>query len=344
MKLGFLTGIAAIGMAVLQPAAAQTTLRFNQVLPATHWSFAQIINPWIKTVEEATSGRVKIQSTGASLGGFNQSMDLASEGVVDLTFGTYGVLGGRFTLSKMTENPLLGSSDPTAVSLAFWRAYDTHFARAREHEQAGVKLIGHWVSGANHIYTREREVKATGDLRGLKLITSTPVVDRMLGGFGVQGLAAPTEQFYDLITKGVVDGAVFANTGPNASRVEGQFKYQLLVPGSLYFTGFYVVMNDRKWKALPSADQQAIWSVSGEKLAALASGVFSRLDKADLEARRAAGKTTITTADAGFMADIAGPAKAVEAEWVEAVRKLGLDGAAALADLRRQAAALDKRS
>jgi TRAP-type C4-dicarboxylate transport system substrate-binding protein len=344
MKWGIWAGVALAGFVVANPGAAQTVLRFNQALPATHWSFVQIINPWMKSVEEATGGRVKVQSTGASLGGFGQSMDLAAEGVADLTFGTYGLLAGRFTLAKITENPLLGSSDPLAVSLAFWRAYDTHFSRAREHERAGVKLVAHWVSGANHFYTREREVKTVADLRGLKLVTSTPVVNKMISGFGAQGIAAPTDQLFDLISKGVVDGSVFANTGPNASRTEGLFKHQLIIPGSLFFTGFYIVMNDRKWNALSPADQQAVASVSGEKLVTLAGQVFSRLDKADLDARLAAGKTSVATADATFMGALSGPAKAVEAEWVAEVQKLGVDGAAALADLRRQAAALDKPS
>ena len=334
--------IAAALSCIAVTASAQTVIRFNQVLPANHWAMARIVTPWAKQVEEATQGRVKVQMTGASLGGFGQSMDLTGQGVVDANFGTYGVLGGQFTLARMTEVPMFEASDPLPVSVAYWRAYEQHFAAAKEHEKAGTKLLAHWVSGANHLYTREKKISTIADLRGLKFGTSVEPMDRMLRQLGAVGLVVGTEQFFDIVSKGIADGVAAANTGPNATRTEGLYKHQLLLGGSPYFTGFYMVMNQAKFAGLPAADKTAIESVSGEKLVRMAGAVFSELDKADLAARKAAGKTEVAEASPAFMKEMAEKTAFVTDEWLASAKKLGYDGAAAQAQWRRDAAALGK--
>ena len=302
----------------------------------------RIILPWAKRVEQATKGAVKVRMTGASMGGWSAGIDLVGQGIVDANFGTYGVIGGRFTLAKMTEIPLLGATDPRAVSLAFWRSYHKHFARALEHEKAGTIALAMWTSGANHFFTREKPITTAADLKGLKFMVPNETADRILRHFGAVGIVTPQEQIYDVVSKGIVDGAIVANTGPSATKTDRFYKFQTVVPGSLYFSGFYIVMNKRKYNSLSKADRAALDSVSGESLVSAAAAVFAELDRSELEKRKAAGRTKITVANAAFLKQIAEKTKFIEEQWLRAARKLGYPGEQALRDLRAQAAKLAK--
>ena len=323
-------------------APAQTTLRFNQNLPANHWAFARIVTPWIQAVEKATEGRVKIQLSGAALGGFPQTMDITGQGVADAGFANYGVMPGRFTLAKMTEIPFLGADRQGPVSLAYWRAYTTHFAKAEEHEKIGTKAMGMWVSGANHFFMREKPVLKGADLKGLKLSVPSSTVERMFAKFGAVGIVTGTAEFYDQYSRGIVDGGTLANTGPSAVRIDPFIKHQTSVPGGLYFSGFYIVVNKKKWDALPERDRAAMWSVSGEALVDAAAKVFEDMEAAEVKKRQDAGITKMVTADAAFVAEMKREFAFVEQDWVAEARKLGFDGAAALAMLRAEAEKLAK--
>jgi len=315
-------------------AVAQTVLRFNQNLPSSHWAYEKIIIPWIKDVERATEGRVQIQLSGASLGGFTQSIDLVGEGIADVSFGNYGLLNDRFPLAKITELPFLGSNHQLPVSLAYWNIYKQYFDDAQEHEQSGVKAMAMWVSGANHFFMRERPVTQLADLKGMRFSVPSALVGRMLGRAGAVGVVTGTGDVYEQFSRSMVDGVTQANTGPNATRIVPFIKHQTSVPGGLFWSGFFIVMNDRKWQALPEQDKHAMWSVSGEHLVRKAALVFEEMEAAEIKARQEGGITTMHEASPAFLDEMREAFTFVEEEWIAEADKLGLDGKAALATLR----------
>ena len=74
-------------------------------------------------------------------------------------------------------------------------------------------------------------------------------------------------------------------------------------------------------------------SVSGEKLAKLAGQQWDAADAAGLTAAKEAG-TTITTASHDIHHQYLAIMAPVEAEWIERANKAGIDGKAALEELR----------
>jgi len=345
MKVIRYLGVAAVAIAAaISPAQAQTTtLRFNQSLPANHWVNTEIIKPWIADIEQASQGKVKVTLTGASLGGWGQSMDLASSGVVDITIGTYGVLEGRFPLARVTEVPFLGADSPLPISLAYWKVHQEHLSKAQEHEKAGVHLLGAWTSGANHIFTSDKEVAKPADLKGLKFFVPSPVVEKMLTAVGAVGVVAGSEQLYELVSRKVVDGAFLANTGPSSFKLEEFVGHQLQIPGSAFYSGFYIVMNQDKWKSLTEEQRQAIASVSGEALVRRAAEAFERQDVAAFAARQKAGRAKITTAQGELLEEFKRRWVFVEQDWIKSAREQNVDGQAALARLREIASSAPMR-
>src|SRR5690606_4330659 len=107
-------------------------------VPPTHHFQTEIMEPWAKEVERATSSRVKIEFTSAALGPPNRQFDLALNGVADITTSNHGYTAGRFPLTQMVELPFVGDQ-AEALSVAYWRVHEKYLAEADEHR--GVKLL-----------------------------------------------------------------------------------------------------------------------------------------------------------------------------------------------------------
>jgi TRAP-type C4-dicarboxylate transport system substrate-binding protein len=116
-------------------------------------------------------------------------------------------------------------------------------------------------------------------------------------------------------------------------------KYATLVPGGLYNTSFFLVMNPRKFNSLSAADQAALMKVSGENFAHIAGKGWDAADKAGIAAMEKDG-VQITNASDALIKDIRSKTAAIEADWINKVTAKGVDGVQALKDLRAEIAKL----
>jgi TRAP-type C4-dicarboxylate transport system substrate-binding protein len=86
-----------VGAPIAADAAEPTTLRFGFTSPKTSYVFVYGAEPWIKEVEAASQGTLKIQMFFSNaLGTVFNIYQRTVDGVVDLSFGTIGTLGGVF--------------------------------------------------------------------------------------------------------------------------------------------------------------------------------------------------------------------------------------------------------
>ena len=92
-------------------------------------------------------------------------------------------------------------------------------------------------------------------------------------------------------------------------------------------------MNSDFLAGLSEKDRAAVMSVSGEKLSKLSGQQWDAADTAGLAAAKEAG-TTITTASAEIHKKYLAIMAPVETEWLERANKAGIDGKAALEELR----------
>ena len=105
------------------------------------------------------------------------------------------------------------------------------------------------------------------------------------------------------------------------------------MPGGLYYGSFAFIMNSDFLAGLSETDRNAVMSVSGEKLAKLAGQQWDAADVAGLAAAKKAG-TTITTASAEMHKKYLTIMAPIEAQWIERANNIGIDGKAALEELR----------
>lgn len=314
-------------------AAAQTTLTVSNWLPPSHPIVKDIVIPWGEAVAAATDGRVKVTVMGAPIGKPSAQYDLVKNGAADIGFSVHGYTPNRFSLTTIAELPFLGDS-AERLSVAYQTVHDEMLAAADEHE--GVKLLAVWTHGPGEIYTVAEPVDELADIKGRKMRVGGGLANLVADRLGMVPVSAPSPQVYEILANGVADGILFPPESVPFFKIDTVLKHGTEVPGGLYNTSFFMVMNERTWTSLPEEDRAAIDALSGVALARRAGQAWDAADTAGREAMAAAGMTQ-KTADEAFVGEIAAALDGIDAIFLEAAAAKGIDGAAALARLRELA-------
>ncbi len=319
-------------------AQAETTLTLSSWLPPTHPIVANMIVPWIAQVETATNGNVKIRILAKAAGKPPAHFDLAKDGQVDITYGVHGYQPGRFLLTKAVEMPFLGDS-AEATSVAYWRIYKKHMEKLGEHK--GTKVLGVFTHGPGQMFNAKRAITKLSDFSGLKIRVGGGVINDVTKAMGVTALLKPAPKSYELMSNGVADGTFFPKESIKSFKLTKLVRHATLVPGGLYNTSFFLVMNPAKFASLPKADQAAMEKVSGENFSHIAGKGWDNADMAGVAAMQADG-VKIITASSALVNEIKSKTSAIEGQWVAAVKAKGVDGAKIMSDLRAEIAAASK--
>ena len=331
--------IAAFGVlavATAPAARAETVLRLSNWVPPSHLISRDILAPWAGEVERVTEGRVRVDILKAPLGKPPAHFDIARDGLADVTVGVHGYTPGRFVLTEIAELPFLSDS-AKALSVAYWRVHERYLAKAGEHK--GVHLLALWAHGPGHIFNARRPIRAIDDLAGLKFRVGGGLVSEISDALGTVAVQAPATQAYELVANGVADGIYFPVESVTFFNLTEPLRYATLIPGGLYNSSFFLVINEASWQALGAADQAAIMAVSGEALARRAGRAWDAADHAGLEAMTAAG-TALEVADAAMLESLKAQLAFARRDWVDRASDRGVDGALALAALEAEIARL----
>lgn len=310
---------------------AQTVLRYNWWIPPNHLTRTKIMNPWAEQVEKATDGRVKVEFTATSLGAPPRQFDLVRDGIADLAMGVHGYTPDRFVLPQVAELPFLSDS-AEALSAALWRVHVATFAPKDEYK--GARLLGLMTHGPGSLWSPKAPIRSLADLKGLKVRAGGGMQNDIVSRLGAAVVSAPAPQTYEILSRGVADATLFTNDAVGSFGLGKLLKYNTRVPGGLFNSTFFVVANEAKWNALSPQDRAAVERASGEAFARLGGRAW---DQTDREVAATLKDSQVTEPDARFMAELREALKEVETKWVaEAKAKRGLDGDAALAQLRKQ--------
>ena len=318
------------------PLAAETTLVLSSWLPPKHPIVVNAIKPWAKQVAEATEGRVKVRVLAKPLGKPPAHFDMAAEGVADITYGLHSFTRDeRFAASRVGQFSFLGD-DAVSASVAFWKVYTGDLGADAEHQ--GTKLLGLFVHGPGALHNGVRRVEGAADLSGLKIRVPGGYINELMSGLGATTQFMSAGEAYEKLSRDVIDGLTFTMEALTAFKLTDDIKYTLTVPGGLYNTTWFLVMNQAKWEGLSPEDRAAIEGVSGEAFARLVGAAWNEADEVAIAKIEDAG-VKIHPASAGFLAEVGKRAKDLEAAWTAQMKARGLDGAAALAAFRGQTGA-----
>lgn len=317
--------LAVAGTLAAGPALSQTTLTVANWLPPSHPLVSDVIVPMTEQIAEATDGEVVANILPAPLGPPPAHFDFAVNGVADITFGVQGYSAGRFKTTNLAELPFLGDS-AEVVSVAYWRTWEAMLKDAGEYDD--VKVLAVFTHGPGEIFVKEGDLSGPDALDGKKMRVGGGIVQKVATTLGAVPVEGPSSKAYELLSQGVADGILFPYESVSFFGLIPQLSEGLSVPGGLYNTSFFIVMNKGKWDSLTPEQQAAIDSVTGEPLSRMAGQMWDKVDAAGLEAMD--GKINVAAAsDEQVAAWKEALAPVIEASLAE-IDEAGVDSAAAL--------------
>lgn len=304
-------------------------------LPPAHPIVTGVIEPWAKQVEDATEGRVTVRLLPRPAGPPPAHFDLAADGIADITYGLHSfTTDDRFLRSRIGQFSFLGD-DASKTSVAYWNAYGGALKAQEEHQ--GVKLLSLWVHGPGMFHNNKHSIATPEDFAGLKIRVPGGYVAELSEKLGVTTQFMGPGEVFEKLSTGVIDGVTFPAEALKAFKLSQHLKYSMTVPGGLYNTSWFFVMNEDRWNEISEADRAAIEQLSGAALAATAGEVWNAADAGGLADAKENG-IEMAPAPEPVLARVKEIAAEKEAEWAAAVSEQGFDGAAALAALRAEAA------
>lgn len=265
MKKQFFTQLAAIFFMLTFAAGLQAktiTLRFAHQNPDTGLSSTQCVDPWLKQIEKATKGKVKIQAYyGQTLAKGKDMWNATKAGITDIGWCFQGYWPGLTPLSDVISLPALPFKSAEKGSEVMWKLYE-QFPEI-QNEYKDLKVLLFYTSEPYTLITANKQVKTLDDIKGMKIRMSGGPSTDMVKALGGVPMLIPMPDNYISLQKGVIDGMGAPWEAIHVWRFYEVVNYYTEVPfPAVYFS---IAMNKNKWNSLPKDVQDAIMSVSGEK-------------------------------------------------------------------------------
>jgi len=236
------------------------TLRYAQQNPDTGWSTINCVDPWLKQLEEATGGKVKIQAYhGETLAKATDLWNATKTGIADIGWISHGYYPNLTPLSDVISLPALPFTTAEKGSEVMWKLYE-QFPEI-QNEFKDVKVLLFYTSEPYTLITRNKPVKSIEDLKGLKIRMVGGPPTEMIKALGGAPLFVSMADAYISLSKGVMDGMGTPWEAIQTFRFYEVVNHYTQVPFPAAY--FSIVMNKDTWNSLPADIQSAITSVSG---------------------------------------------------------------------------------
>lgn len=248
-------------LAVVAPAVVRAAdpikLNYSIFFPAPH-KMTVLATEWAQEIEKRTNGGVKITVfPGGTLTPADKCYDGVVNGISDIGFSVLAYTRGKFPLTELTDLPLGIKSGVVAT-----RLINAYYQKFKPTEFDDVQVMYFHGHGPGLLHTK-KAVNTLDDLKGMK-IRCTGMAAKIVTALGGVPVAMPMGETYDALSRGVVDGSMAPQESLQGWKWGEVVKYTIENFGSSYSTGFFVVMNKDKWKALPPDAQKVIEAVNAE--------------------------------------------------------------------------------
>lgn len=324
-----ITGAALALVIGVRPATAQTSLTMSSWVPATH-SVTKSLAAWAQDVEKASSGRVRITVLPKAPMAPTGTLDGVISGLVDISFISHGYTPGRFVITKAAEMPFLGDN-AEVTSVAYHRVHERTLAAGGEHK--GLRVLAMFTHGPGTIATTKKAVTSLADAANMKIRVGGGLMHEIANAMGVNALLKPAPELYELLSGNVVDGTLGPAEMIISFKLEKVLKHMTRLPGGLYNTSFAVLISDERFNKLSKQDQDAMLSLSGERLARRIGADWDRSEKLADEAMRT-NNIQVVMASPAFIKEIRERIDPLEQKWIKEATGKGVEPAKALAELR----------
>ncbi len=255
--------------------AKKFELTYANFFPPTH-IHGKLGKMWCEEVEKRTNGLVKITYfPGGTLLKGPTIYDGVVKGIADIGMSCFAYTRGRFPAMEAIDLPLGYPSGMVATCVI-----NKFYNKFKPKELSAVKVLYLHAHGPGLLHSKKPVYKLE-DLKGLK-IRSTGFSAKVAKALGALPVAMSQGQTYEALSKGVVDATFSPIEVLKGWRQAEVIKYTIDCKCIGYTTGMYVVMNKKKWNALPKDIQKIIEEINKEWIVKHGKG----WDDADREGRK----------------------------------------------------------
>ena len=283
--------------ALMRPGFAQSaeyTLKLHHLLGPKAPAQTQMLEPWAKSVEEGTGGRVKIEIYPAmSLGGTPpQLVRQVADGVVDIIWTVNGYTPGLFPRSEVFELPTIFTNDITATNLAMRAMFDEYLAP----EYEAMHVLFNHVHAGQAIQMAKDPVRTVADTQGKKLRVPGPTGNAVVEAMGATPVTMPVPDLPQALATSAVDGALIPWEIIPALNLQDVTQYQIEGPDKSRFgtTTFQVSMNKARWESMPDDIKQVFDTASNEDWLRKVAEVWRASDDRGIQIAIDAGNEHVT--------------------------------------------------
>jgi TRAP-type C4-dicarboxylate transport system substrate-binding protein len=321
--LGCLLALVFITMAPAPaPGQAKTVeMTYSMFFPAPH-AVTILATDWCKEINKRTNGAVRISMfPGATLTPADQSYDGVVKGISDVAMTAVSFVKGRFPLSEVIDLPLQYRSGTQATNLA-----NEYFQKFKPKEFDDVKMM-YLHSHRPGLVNTKKPIEKLEDLKGMK-IRGTGTSAKVVKALGAAPVAMPMTETYDAVSKGIVEGFVAPFEALKGWKLAEVVNCTTIDYGAAYTLLFCVVINKKKWEALPKDVQETIEKINKEWIVKHGE-LWDRIDREAKEFGLARGHKFISLSkeeDARWAAAV----RPMLDEYVKAMKERNLPGEEAL--------------
>ncbi len=300
-------------------------LNYSVFFPPTHGQ-CKAAESWAKEIEKRSKGRVVIHVfPGGTLTKANVCYDGVVTGISDIGMSCFAYTRGRFPVMEAADLPLGYPDGPTAT-----RAVNAYYHKMQPKELADVKVLYLHAHGPGLLHTK-KPVKNLADLKKMK-IRSTGLSAKVVSALGAVPVAMEQGETYEALQKGVVEGTIGPVEVLKGWRQGEVIKSTTDCNDVGYTTTMFVVMNKKKWAALPE-DLKAVFTQVSAEWVDVHGKEWDKADKEGVEFSKGRVNAMITLP----AAESARWTKAVQPvldEYAADASKKGIDGKACVNTLK----------
>jgi TRAP-type C4-dicarboxylate transport system substrate-binding protein len=326
----------ALLMALPLGALAQAnSLLLNSFLAPQHPVTSMVIKPWAARISEVTEGRLKVDVAPSSLAAPHQQMASVNKGVFDIAYQFHGLMTEQVKLNQVAHLPFVNTT-ARGSSVALWRTYQKHFAKAKELDD--VHVLAMFVLPPGVFYGMKGPVDGIDKLKGRKVYALPGVPATMLEAAGAGVVAAPAARSHEIISGKTVDAFVgYSVSDANGLKTLSYATDVTDIAGNITAPSFVLFINKKRWAGLSDKDRKAIETISGEAFAQNMKLYDDLESKARADA--AAGGIKFQKASDAFNKDMQTLGAPLIQAWLNDAQKLGINGREALDFYRAEAVA-----
>jgi TRAP-type C4-dicarboxylate transport system substrate-binding protein len=256
-----LFGLAAALAGFASPAPAQEIkLTLADQNSPTGWGPVHALQPWIKQVEEATKGRVKIEvyPSQTLIKGIDMWKGVRG-GIADIGWCVQGYWPDQTPLSDVISLPFLPISTAEKGSEVLWKLYEKFPSIQKEYGEILPLVL--YTSSPNFLIGTKKPAKTLEDMKGWKVRTLGGPPTEMAKALGMVPTLIPMPDMYQALDKGVVDAGAVPWEAVNAFRLYEVGKNYTMAP--FYTSYFSLCTNRSKFDSLPKDVRDALMSTGG---------------------------------------------------------------------------------